>query len=99
MWLGRKEEESGTKRYVRKPSGNYKKEDRAGNERKKLGYLESDSGWRTKVKFCVCDYIVHLQQYRIGITLTHTHRHTHIHIFIYTHIYKYIYIYTYKIVQ
>ena len=41
---------------VRKPSGNYNKEDRAGHERIKLGYLESDSGWRTKVKFCV--YVV-----------------------------------------
>jgi hypothetical protein len=72
----RKRDES----LVKKPPGNYHKEDRGGYERTSLGYLESDSGSRSKVNFCVCFYIVRLQQDRIGII--HTHTHTHIYIYI-----------------
>ena len=74
---------------VRKTSGNYHKEYRGGHERRTLGYLESDSGWRPKLKLCVCYYIVCLQQHRIGIT----------HTYIYMYIYKYIYISIYSAVK
>jgi hypothetical protein len=62
-----KRKRKGNETLVRKPPGNYQEEDRGGYEKTVLGYLESDSGWRPKVNFCVCYYIVRFQQDRIGI--------------------------------
>ena len=60
---------------VGKPPRKHHKKDRGGHERTSLGYSESDSGSRPKVNFCICYYIVRLQQDRIGITHTQTHIH------------------------